>query len=170
MGDVRQQILVGQIRAKQEAEQEQLHAGLQVEDGRSLLAVPISVPPSLLCSLLCSLCDMMESMVFGVLSPLLETRGSYKGLEARIRKLPCFWPLIGVMVLLPASLYAHICPGSATGLCVCPLPCGGQGLHPLDVWSRGLSLLPQRALWRSSRPVNPASSSLCAGAAVAGGA
>lgn len=76
VGDVRQQILVGQIRAKQEAEQEQLHTGLRVEDGRSLLAVPISVPPSLLCSLLCSFCDMMESRVFGVLSPLLETRGS----------------------------------------------------------------------------------------------
>ena len=76
VGDVRQQILVGQIRAKQEAEQEQLHTGLRVEDGRSLLAVPISVPPSLLCSLLCSFCDIMESRVFGVLSPLLETRGS----------------------------------------------------------------------------------------------
>ncbi|KAB0375055.1 hypothetical protein FD755_013547, partial [Muntiacus reevesi] len=37
LGDVRQQILVGQIRAKQEAEQEQLHAGLRVEDDQRLL-------------------------------------------------------------------------------------------------------------------------------------
>ena len=51
MGDVRQQILVGQIRAKQEAEPEQLHTGLRVEDGRSLLAIPISLCPPAFCIL-----------------------------------------------------------------------------------------------------------------------
>nr|XP_020762400.1 stAR-related lipid transfer protein 9 isoform X2 [Odocoileus virginianus texanus] len=37
VGDVRQQILVGQIRAKREAEQEQLHAGLRAEDDQQWL-------------------------------------------------------------------------------------------------------------------------------------
>ncbi|XP_061286893.1 stAR-related lipid transfer protein 9 isoform X2 [Bos javanicus] len=37
VGDVRQQILVGQIRAKQEAELEQLHTGLRVEDDQQWL-------------------------------------------------------------------------------------------------------------------------------------
>lgn len=112
VGDLRQRILAGQIRAKQERELDGTCASQQVKDGRSLLPLPISPHrPGPLYSLLCFLCDMMESLVLGVLSPLLETRGSYTGAGSKNKE----------ATFLTALMRAF--PGSAAGPSMCPLPC-----------------------------------------------
>lgn len=126
-GELRQRIPARQIRAKQDLEFDQAHISWQNKDSRCpLLTMYASsshpfMLPSLLCSLLCLLCDMIESLVLGVLSSLLKTRGSYKNKQARIRKqLPIAPQSDGP--LLPPS-HAHICPCFATCSSMCPLLC-----------------------------------------------
>lgn len=137
LGDLRQQILAGHIRAKQDLEFDQAHVTWQIKDSRCPALVPSLHYPissfscflSLLCSLLCFLCDVVESWVSSILSSLLETRGSNKGLETRIRKqLPIGPHSDGP--LLTAS-HAPICPCFAACPSTCPLLCGGLGLHSL---------------------------------------
>ncbi|XP_068406248.1 stAR-related lipid transfer protein 9 isoform X3 [Eschrichtius robustus] len=88
VGDLRQRILAGQIRAKQERELDGTCASQQVKD---------------------------------------ETRGSYTGLEARIRKRPTSLPSCAlVQVLLPVLVCAR-CPAEARGFV--HLPCGQGPRH-----------------------------------------
>lgn len=85
--DLRQQILRGQIRAEKELEFHQARICQQIKDSK---CPPLEVSASPNCSnfmfpqpsvfsFFCFLCDMMESWLLGVLSILLEMRGSYKG-------------------------------------------------------------------------------------------
>lgn len=60
---------------------------------------------------------MMESLVLGVLSPLLETRGSYEGLEARIRKLASLLPLRVMGPLLSPHMHIYPCFAACASMC-----------------------------------------------------
>ncbi|KAG8505235.1 LOW QUALITY PROTEIN: StAR-related lipid transfer protein 9, partial [Galemys pyrenaicus] len=123
VGELRQRVLAGQIRAKQDLESDQAHASQPIPDASACFTFLSSCvrSPSLLCSRLCFLCDMMESLALGILSPLLETRDSYMGLEARIRRLPSLLApraMLGLPLAPARTRSSHALAPAAVHSCV----------------------------------------------------
>lgn len=99
VGDLPQRILVGQIRSQQDVEFDQAHASRHIQNGKCpslmvfhFLLSSFSCFLSLLYSV-CVLCDMMESLASGILSSLLETRGSCKGAGSKTKEAPSYCPV-----------------------------------------------------------------------------